>query len=116
MVLLFFDMGSGEILLIILAIFLIFGPDKIPGLARSVGKFINEIKHATDDIKKEINLEADRQERQQKLEKYNALIKSDLTPDVPEKTEKRSAVSKPEQNLELKKEDSPGSENKAETQ
>lgn len=93
MVLLFFDFGSGEIMLIILAIFLIFGPDKIPGLARNMGKFINEIKHATDDIKKEINLEADRQEREKKLEKYTAQIKADLEP---EKTEKRETASKQE--------------------
>ncbi|HEY9113616.1 MAG TPA: twin-arginine translocase TatA/TatE family subunit [Bacteroidales bacterium] len=113
MVLLFFDFGSGEIMLIILAIFLIFGPDKIPGLARSMGKFINEIKHATDDIKKEINIEADRQEREKKLEKYNAQIKADL---APEKTEKREAVSTQENTQPENKEEIHKPENKADTQ
>ena len=57
-------------MLIVLAIFLIFGPDKIPGMARSLGKFINEVKRASDDIKTEINREADKKEREQKLEEY----------------------------------------------
>jgi len=68
--LLFFDFGSGEIMLIVLVIFLIFGPDKIPGMARSLGKFINEVKRASEDIKTEINREADKKEREQKLEEY----------------------------------------------
>jgi len=72
--LLFFDFGSGEIMLIVLAIFLIFGPDKIPGMARSLGKFINEVKRASDDIKTEINREADKKEREQKLEEYKKTV------------------------------------------
>ena len=113
MVLLFFDFGSGEIMLIVLAIFLIFGPDKIPGLARSMGKFINEIKHATDDIKKEINIEADRQEREKKLEKYNAQIKADL---APEKAEKRAPVSFQEKKVPEKKDDAEEPGNKPDAQ
>ena len=70
MVLLFFDFGSGEILLIVLAIFLVFGPGKIPELARNLGRFMNEMKRATEDIKTEINREADKLERKKKLEEY----------------------------------------------
>ena len=61
-------------MLIVLAIFLIFGPDKIPGMARSLGKFINEVKRASDDIKTEINREADKKEREQKLEEYKKTV------------------------------------------
>jgi len=61
-------------MLIVLAIFLIFGPDKIPGMARSLGKFINELKRASDDIKSEINREADKKEREQKLEDYKKKV------------------------------------------
>jgi len=69
---LFFDFGTGEIFLIVLAIFLVFGPGKIPELARGLGKFINEIKRASEDVKQEINREADRLEREKKLEKYQS--------------------------------------------
>jgi Tat protein translocase TatB subunit len=76
--LLFFDLGSGEILLIVIAVFLIFGPSKIPELARGLGKFINDVKRASEDIKTEINREADRQEREKKLEEYKAQVEKDL--------------------------------------
>lgn len=70
--LLFFDFGSGEIMLIVLAIFLIFGPDRIPEMARGLGKFINEVKRASEDIKTEINREADKKERERKLDEYKS--------------------------------------------
>ena len=70
MTLLFFDFGSGEILLILLVAFLIFGPDKIPELARNIGKFINDIKRASEDIKTEISREADRKDREKRLAEY----------------------------------------------
>lgn len=80
--LLFFDFGSGEILLIVIAVFLIFGPSKIPEMARGLGKFINDIKRASEDIKTEINREADRQERDKKLAEYKTQVEKDLTPDT----------------------------------
>jgi len=72
--LLFFDFGSGEVMLIVLVIFLIFGPDKIPEMARGLGKFINEVKRASEDIKSEINREADKKEREKKLKDYQDKI------------------------------------------
>ena len=86
MSLLFFDFGSGEILLIIIAVFLIFGPSKIPEMARGLGKFINEIKRASEDIKTEINREADRQEREKKLTEYKTQVEKDLDINDPETT------------------------------
>ena len=77
--LLFFDFGSGEILLIVIAVFLIFGPSKIPEMARGLGKFINDIKRASEDIKHEINREADRQERDKKLTEYKTQVEKDLS-------------------------------------
>jgi sec-independent protein translocase protein TatA len=76
--LLFFDFGTGEIFLIVIAVFLIFGPSKIPEIARGMGKFINDIKRASEDIKSEINREADRQERDKKLSEYKAQVEKDL--------------------------------------
>ena len=99
--LLFFDLGSGEIMLIIIVIFIVFGPSKIPELARGLGKFINEIKRASEDIKTEINREADRQEREKRLEEYKAKIEKDLATGEdeqqkpPESVEKETVTKKP---------------------
>lgn len=51
--------GGSEIFLILLAILLLFGADKIPAFARSLGKGLREIKKATDEIKSEITKETD---------------------------------------------------------
>ncbi|MCF6172153.1 MAG: twin-arginine translocase TatA/TatE family subunit, partial [Bacteroidales bacterium] len=82
--LLFFDFGSGEIMLIVLAAFLIFGPSKIPEIARGLGRFINDIKRASEDIKTEINREADRQVREKRLAEYKSKVEQDLKADEKE--------------------------------
>ncbi|KAA5549187.1 Sec-independent protein translocase subunit TatA/TatB [Adhaeribacter rhizoryzae] len=48
------DVGGGEIMVIMVAVLLLFGADKIPGLARSLGSGIREFKDATNGIKNEI--------------------------------------------------------------
>jgi len=52
--LLFFDIGGGEILLILTAAFLLLGPKKIPEIARTIGKGMYHLRKATDDITEEI--------------------------------------------------------------
>jgi sec-independent protein translocase protein TatA len=46
--------GVGELVIIFLVILLIFGPKKLPQLARGLGKGINEFKDAVETGKKEI--------------------------------------------------------------
>lgn len=47
--------GALEILLILLFIVMFFGSKKIPEFARGFGRFIREIKDASNEIKKEIH-------------------------------------------------------------
>ena len=49
-----FNLGTGEIVIIFLAILLIFGAKKLPELARGLGEGINEFKDAVDKSKKDI--------------------------------------------------------------
>ncbi|MDB9775427.1 twin-arginine translocase TatA/TatE family subunit [Vicingaceae bacterium] len=53
-VLLFFNIGTPELFVIILVIIMFFGSKKIPELARGLGKGIREVKNATSDIQEEI--------------------------------------------------------------
>jgi TatA/E family protein of Tat protein translocase len=46
-------MSGGEILLIFLAILVLFGADKMPGMARGIGKGMREFQKAADEIKSE---------------------------------------------------------------
>lgn len=49
-----FGIGGGEFIFIIFIILMFFGSDKIPEIARTVGKGIAQLKNATNDIKSEI--------------------------------------------------------------
>jgi len=53
-VLLFFNIGGGELFFIVLVVIMFFGSKKIPELARGLGKGLNELKNATNDIQQEI--------------------------------------------------------------
>ena len=52
--LLFFNIGGGELFFIVLVVIMFFGSKKIPELARGLGKGLNELKNATNDIQQEI--------------------------------------------------------------
>jgi sec-independent protein translocase protein TatA len=54
----FFSIGGGELIFIFLAVLMLFGSDKMPEIARGLGKAIKQVRHATDDIKREINASA----------------------------------------------------------
>lgn len=53
----FFNISGGELFVIILVIYIVFGPAKIPEIARWLGKGINEVKRATSEIRDEIDRE-----------------------------------------------------------
>ncbi len=44
-----------EIVIVFVVVLLLFGANKIPEVARGLGKGMREFRKATDDIKKEIN-------------------------------------------------------------
>jgi sec-independent protein translocase protein TatA len=47
-------MGGSEIILILLAVLVLFGADKLPEFAKGLGKGLREVKKATDEIKNEL--------------------------------------------------------------
>lgn len=57
----FLFIGATEIGFILFVVLLVFGADKIPEIARGLGKTMKQIKHATDDIKSEITKSAEKQ-------------------------------------------------------
>ncbi|MCK5737900.1 twin-arginine translocase TatA/TatE family subunit [bacterium] len=50
-------MGTWEILVILLAALLLFGSKRLPEVARSLGKGINELKKAADDIRRDLKID-----------------------------------------------------------
>jgi sec-independent protein translocase protein TatA len=49
-----FGIGGGELILILFVVLMLFGSDKIPDIARTMGKTMAQLKNATNDIKSEI--------------------------------------------------------------
>lgn len=54
-----FDVGGGELLLIVIAILLLFGPEKLPELARSFGKGMSHLRKAQTEFQRNLNAMAD---------------------------------------------------------
>jgi sec-independent protein translocase protein TatA len=53
-VLLFFNLGGGEIFIIMVVILLFFGSKRIPDLARGLGKGMREFKDAMSGVQRDI--------------------------------------------------------------
>lgn len=72
MTLLFLDIGGGELVLILLVIVMFFGADKIPEMARGLGKGMRQFKDATGSIQREIEksiVESERAARENETQK-----------------------------------------------
>ncbi|ADO74321.1 twin-arginine translocase TatA/TatE family subunit [Stigmatella aurantiaca] len=46
-----FNIGAGEMIFILVAALLILGPQRLPELARGIGKFLREFRRQTDDVR-----------------------------------------------------------------
>ena len=53
--------SGAEIVFIMFIVVMVFGADKIPGIAKSLGKGMRQLKDATEDIKQEIQKSAEKQ-------------------------------------------------------
>jgi sec-independent protein translocase protein TatA len=51
---LFLNIGGPELFVIAIAVLLLFGPEKLPGIARTMGKFVREFKNAMNGVQDEI--------------------------------------------------------------
>jgi TatA/E family protein of Tat protein translocase len=54
-----FGMGTGELLLILLIALLVFGPKKLPDLAKGLGKAIREFRRASSDLQEQLAVDRD---------------------------------------------------------
>ena len=64
----FLDIGVGEILLILVVALIIFGPGRIPEIARTMGRIVRNLKKATSDLTTTITKELDVEEKKGPLQ------------------------------------------------
>jgi sec-independent protein translocase protein TatB len=70
-------MSFGDSIFIFVLALLIFGPKKLPEIARQVGKALNEFKRASNEFKAQIQSEIDQlevQERKKKAEEEQKIL------------------------------------------
>lgn len=84
MIVLFFNLGAGEIFMVLLIVLLLFGANKIPEFARGLGKGIRQFKDATGNIQNDIEnsikeTKKDLQETNENLDDLKKPFK-DITP------------------------------------
>jgi TatA/E family protein of Tat protein translocase len=52
-----FGLGAGEILIILVIAFLLFGPKQLPEVGRQVGRAVKGLKETADDLRKSVEPE-----------------------------------------------------------
>jgi len=57
----FLFISGAEIFFILFIVVMVFGADKLPGIAKGLGKGMRQLRDATDDIKREITKSAEKQ-------------------------------------------------------
>lgn len=105
------ELSIGEMLMIALVIIVLFGPDKLPSIARDLGQGVRKMRGAVEDIKTEIMKEADNplSEIKKEIEKvkesaqdFNPVrdIEKDLTIDLDGESKKPIIAQKDDENYE----------------
>lgn len=67
--LLFFNLGGGEIFVVLMFVLLFFGSKRIPEVARNLGRGIRQFKNAAEDIQRDITDSVNDVKRQVEQEK-----------------------------------------------
>lgn len=57
-----FGVGFGEIIVVAIIFLLLFGPNKLPQMARDIGRFVAEARRSVDEFKEELMSGADNEE------------------------------------------------------
>ena len=65
--------GGSEIVIIALLVLIIFGPSKLPQMARDIGRFVGEARRSIDEFKEELTAEYDEDDKENKESKGKSL-------------------------------------------
>ena len=85
-----FGIGFSEMIIIAILAMLLIGPEQLPDLARTIGKFVNELKRSTNVIADELQTHKNEilndvkqaQDQKKTIEKENPVISKPESSDV----------------------------------
>jgi sec-independent protein translocase protein TatA len=98
-----FGLGAGEILIILVIAFLLFGPKQLPEVVRQVGKAVKGFKDTAEDLRKSVEPELNMIQQEVKM------VEQDFQASIKDAEEQINAATTPEE----KQADSKGSANQA---
>ncbi len=75
-----FGIGMPEMILILAIALIVIGPKKLPDLAKSLGRAMNEFKRATREIKDSIDVGDDLKDVKQSFDDISADLKTSMHP------------------------------------
>ena len=98
-----FGLGAGEILIILVIAFLLFGPKQLPEVVRQVGKAVKGFKDTAEDLRKSVEPELNMIQQEVKM------VEQDFQASIKDAEEQINAATTPTE----KQVDSKGSANQA---
>ena len=98
-----FGLGAGEILIILVIAFVLFGPKQLPEVGRQVGKAVKGFKETAEDLRKSVEPELNMIQQEVKT------VEQDFQASIKDAEEQINAATTPEE----KPADSKGSANQA---
>jgi TatA/E family protein of Tat protein translocase len=85
-----FGLGAGEILIILIIAFLLFGPKQLPEVGRQVGKAVKGLKETAEDLRRSVEPEVTLIQQEVKM------VEQDLEASVKEAEDEVNAIAKAE--------------------
>ena len=83
-----FGLGVGEVLIILVVAFLMFGPKQLPEMGRQVGKAVKGFKETADDLRQTVDPEINMIQQEFKM------VEQDLTVSMKEAEDEINAATK----------------------
>ncbi len=68
-----FDVGFSEMFMVLVISLIVIGPERLPSVAKKIGRFIGKAKRSFDGIKREIQSEIETDELNKRLKENNIL-------------------------------------------
>lgn len=78
-----FNIGTGEMIMIAVVALLVLGPQRLPELARGIGKFIREFRRQTDDVRNVVEREFYRMDNEVMNPTPQVQAPADAVPNTP---------------------------------
>jgi sec-independent protein translocase protein TatA len=87
-----FGIGMPELIVILVILLIVIGPQKLPDLAKSLGKGLAEFRRATDDFKRNVEETAKEHEEKEKIEQQSTVTET-VQESVKNTEEKKEKIS-----------------------